>query len=123
MKSLNGKGKKMPWEISKEDKKGYTHASQSGIYSNARWRKLRAYILDKEPLCRRHLEKFGKYVPATMVDHIIPADDEPSLFYDEENLQSLCQPCHRIKTNQDRGRSSAKNLAKGQRLMDDLEAD
>jgi 5-methylcytosine-specific restriction protein A len=52
------------------------------------------------PLCAR-CEANGRIEPAVQVDHVIP------LFKGgaerEENLQSLCVPCHVIKTNEDIG--------------------
>ena len=52
------------------------------------------------------------------VDHITPAgslkdyDDLPSfvrlLFCEEDNLQVLCKPCHKEKTNRERVRSKGK---------------
>jgi 5-methylcytosine-specific restriction protein A len=32
------------------------------------------------------------------VDHIQPAEDNPELFWNPENLQVLCRKCHAIKT-------------------------
>ena len=33
-----------------------------------------------------------------MVDHIIPHKGNLELFWDEDNLQALCKPCHDRKT-------------------------
>src|SRR5712692_5861146 len=64
-----------------------------GYHGN--WERIRARRLREEPLCRECL-KAGRTTAANEVDHIIPrarggtdADD---------NLQSLCKPCHSTKT-------------------------
>ena len=35
------------------------------------------------------------------VDHIIDPRGNPDLFYEENNLQTLCKDCHRLKTAQE----------------------
>lgn len=65
----------------------------------AAWKKLRAYVLSGEPLCR-HCTARGLTVVATEVDHRNgPADNRL------ESLQPLCKPCHSKLTNADLGRS------------------
>ncbi|HEY8604713.1 HNH endonuclease signature motif containing protein [Tsuneonella suprasediminis] len=59
------------------------------------WEKLRARILKAEPLCRA-CRKEGRATVATTVDHITPKHKGGT--DDEENLQSLCDPCHKAKT-------------------------
>ena len=56
------------------------------------WRKLRKQVLAEEPLCR-HCAAQGLTVPATEVDHMRGAADNS-----RDALQSLCKPCHSIKT-------------------------
>ena len=60
--------------------------------NSARWRRLRAYVLAREPLCRH----CGNV--ATDVDHISgdPSDNR------EANLQPLCHSCHSHKTGRER---------------------
>jgi len=36
----------------------------------------------------------GKDVAATVVDHVRPHKGDETLFFDSDNLQSLCAPCH-----------------------------
>jgi 5-methylcytosine-specific restriction protein A len=68
-----------------------------------RWRKLRAMHLVSEPLCRTCLAN-GKPVGANVVDHIIPHEGQADpLFWDPENLQSLCVRCHNRKTAREDG--------------------
>ena len=60
------------------------------------WYKLRRWYLAKNPLCAR----CG--LPATMVDHIVPIRVNRGLRLNLDNLQSLCNVCHGIKTAEDR---------------------
>jgi 5-methylcytosine-specific restriction endonuclease McrA len=72
---------------------------QDGRSSAARgygadWRKLRAIILTREPLCRACAER-GLTVPATDVDHIEPFSGlaDPRRLA-PGNCRPLCRPCH-----------------------------
>lgn len=60
----------------------------------------RARRLAIEPLCRRCMAK-GKWTVATRVDHILPLYKGGT--DDDENCQSLCEPCHDAKTVEDAG--------------------
>lgn len=64
---------------------------------SAAWARLRADILAEEPLCR-HCKAQGKLTPATEVDHIVDSRADYSDDNSRENLQSLCKPCHSLKT-------------------------
>ena len=68
-------------------KRGYGH----------RWQKAREIYLHKHPLCERCKEE-GRYVMATVVDHIYPHQGNQKLFWDENNWQALCKRCHDRKT-------------------------
>lgn len=61
----------------------------------ASWRKLRDWILSKEPCCRP-CRQAGRTRLAAAVDHILPKADGGS--DDESNLQPICDECHRMKT-------------------------
>ena len=72
------------------------------------WVKLRRSILERDGhLCRACLSE-GRPTEATDVDHIRPkakgGTDNP------DNLQSLCGPCHRIKTRADTRRGVSVGL-------------
>lgn len=70
-------------------------ASQRGY--GARWRRLRAYILQRQPLCVDPFgDHAGRLVPAIHVDHIVPRADGGTDA--EGNLQPLCETCHARKT-------------------------
>lgn len=62
-----------------------------------KWRRIRAAYLRKHPLCVKCLAA-GRYVQATVVDHIIPHRGDEHLMWDESNYQALCKPCHDRKT-------------------------
>ena len=78
------------------DQKIFTKRGKSkqwhGLYESAEWRKVRAAFLKKYPIC------FICGKPATIADHIIPHRGDLTLFYDENNLQPMCQSCHSRKT-------------------------
>ena len=57
------------------------------------WEKLRARILEEEPLCRS-CDELGRAVPAHHVHHIEPVDECRSLRLEPSNLMPLCAPCH-----------------------------
>lgn len=62
-----------------------------------RWRKRRRVKLLKDPLCEE-CKREGRLTLATDVDHVIPHRGDRRLFDDDDNLQSLCKPCHSKKT-------------------------
>ena len=68
-----------------DDKRGT--ATERG-YNHA-WSKIRDMKLNEDPLCERCM-KVGIDEPATRVHH----KDRDSSNNREENLESLCKPCH-----------------------------
>lgn len=69
--------------------------------NDPRWRRIRARQLAREPLCRE-CKKRGTTTAATEVDHIDGKAAAPH-DYRDENLQSLCLPCHSAKTALENG--------------------
>lgn len=65
-------------------------------YHTGEWRRLRMVILEREPICRacRYADKVRA---AVQIDHIRPVTAGGN-FFDEENLQPLCQSCHASKS-------------------------
>ena len=63
------------------------------LYNTQRWRNLRAKILKEQPLCNM-CEKRGIITPSDTVDHIKAHKGDKSLFWDRNNLQTLCASCH-----------------------------
>ena len=55
------------------------------------WRKARARHARSHPLCEE-CEKHGRYVPASLVHHVLPIADGGT--HEDGNLMSLCVSCH-----------------------------
>ena len=90
-----------------DDRVVYEHSRDKhtrGLYNTERWRTLRRRHLLKEPWCVDCLRRGTVAVPATEVDHITAHKGNTDLFYDEDNLQSLCKRCHSRKTVREDGR-------------------
>lgn len=81
-----------------EKKRGSAFARGYG----KRWQRASKAYLGKHPLCAA-CRKAGYITPAELVDHIIPHEGNPKLFWDEGNWQSLCWKCHSIKTAKEDG--------------------
>lgn len=64
---------------------------------DSKWRIARKRFLSFHPLCASHLQN-DHWVPATVVDHIVPHKGDYDLFWDEKNWQALCKKCHDHKT-------------------------
>lgn len=73
-------------------KRGYGH----------KWQKAREGYLRSHPFCVEHQAR-DLLVQATIVDHIIPHRGDQQLFWDHDNWQSLCKPCHDEKTAREDG--------------------
>ena len=55
------------------------------------WERRRKRILERDPIC-----KVCDNALSTIADHIVPGDD-----HSYENLQGICDPCHREKTQRE----------------------
>lgn len=73
------------WRTSDQNStdRGYTYA----------WKKARAAYLAVNPICV-FCQRKDLIEPATVVDHKIPHRGDQTLFWDRDNWQSLCKPCH-----------------------------
>lgn len=60
-----------------------------------KWRQYRLAYLSKHPLCEG-CRKQAIVTAASVVDHIVPHQGDPRLFWDENNHQALCKPCHDV---------------------------
>ena len=63
-------------------------------YGTARWRRLRAEQLERQPLCER-CQSQGRVTPATVCHHTVPHRGDPILFW-RGPFASSCAPCHDI---------------------------
>jgi 5-methylcytosine-specific restriction enzyme A len=63
----------------------------------SRWDRFRRVYLRKHPLCRA-CEARDRVTAATLVDHVVPHRGDRARFWDEANLQPLCEACHGAKT-------------------------
>lgn len=63
------------------------------LYRTARWAKLREAKLAADPLCARCLE-MEVVEPATVVHHRRAHKGSETLFWDYDNLESICKPHH-----------------------------
>ena len=100
------KKKSRPW-IPKKKKtwnkgaipQSYSNANAVEFYNSRRWKSLRNYWVQMNPLCKL-CEEQGYYTPAECVDHIIPIRFNGSMT-SLTNLQSLCNGCHASKTGKE----------------------
>ena len=71
---------------------------------DSKWQVARFEYLEKNPLCVRcYVNRL--IVEATVVDHVIPHKGDKKLFWNRNNWQSLCKPCHDHKTATEDGGS------------------
>lgn len=69
---------------------------------NRRWEKARRIFLRDNPTCI-HCAEFNRITPATEVDHKVPHKGDAAIFWNQDNWQALCTPCHSKKTARDDG--------------------
>lgn len=79
--------------------------SAAGRGYNARWRKERRLYLQSHWYCAECLKQDPpRYTRATVVDHVVPHRGDQKLFWDQNNWQPLCKPCHDKKTGNEDSR-------------------
>jgi len=76
-------------------------------YKTARWKRLRALKLRRDPLCH-YCAQVGRTTPANTVDHAQPVTRGGG-FWAWENLRSACEACNYSK----RDKTESEFLAKG----------
>lgn len=84
-------------ELGREVEHGRADRAVRRLYRAHRWRALRASFLAIEPLCVQ-CARVGRVTAAEEVDHITPHRGDLTLFWNVDNLQSLCASCHSAKT-------------------------
>jgi probable phage phi-105 holin-like protein len=67
--------------------------NNAGLYNTVHWRRFREKHLKNNPYCIN----CGTTENLT-VDHIIDPLGNLILFFNKDNLQTLCKECHRVKT-------------------------
>lgn len=74
-------------------------------YKTSRWQKLRMSVLIRDHFTCQMVGcgRIDGNTSRLVADHKTPHRGEERLFWDEENLQCLCKPCHdRLKQKQER---------------------
>ena len=96
---------KLAWDskkvAAKQDGK-YVRERSADLYHTSRWSRLSRRYRAMHPLCAE-CRRNGRIEPATCVDHIIPypvCGEEK--FFDESNLQPLCDKCNHDKGQKDK---------------------
>jgi 5-methylcytosine-specific restriction protein A len=84
----------------REDRSGST---TSRNYGHA-WRIKRARILKRDHYLCQSCAKIGRVTSASEVDHVVSRANGGT--EDDDNLQSLCNPCHKAKTATEKGQTS-----------------
>jgi 5-methylcytosine-specific restriction protein A len=64
------------------------------------WVKLRKRILDRDMHLCQPCRRKGRVTEAREVDHIVPKAQDGT--DDHENLEAICTPCHKAKTQAER---------------------
>jgi 5-methylcytosine-specific restriction protein A len=82
-------------EVKQELNRERPSAARRGY--GGRWRQARAAFLALHPLCAA-CQAYGRIVPATAVDHVVPHRGDQRLFWDRSNWAPSCKPCHDAKT-------------------------
>lgn len=67
------------------------------FYRTARWRRFRAWLKRRLPLCRECKEN-GRLVPSKHFDHIQPRRERPDLAFETSNIDPHCESCHNSKS-------------------------
>lgn len=69
----------------------------------SKWQRVSKAYLRKNPLCVKCMVD-GRFITATVVDHIIPHRGDSVLMWSESNWQALCKHCHDCKTGNEDSR-------------------
>jgi 5-methylcytosine-specific restriction protein A len=86
--------------IEKHDPKKVRSSTAQGY--GYRWQQARAGYFSKHPLCV-HCQQQGLVTIATDLDHIVPHHGDMVKFWQRDNWQGLCAPCHSRKTAKENG--------------------
>ncbi|WP_151444282.1 HNH endonuclease [Halomonas lysinitropha] len=67
------------------------------------WRKLRRVVMQRDGGLCQPCRQAGRITSASAVDHIVPKGEGGTDSHD--NLQAICSPCHKAKTQQEATRA------------------
>lgn len=67
------------------------------------WRRIRARILRRDNGLCQPCWRAGRVTPAVEVDHVVNVADGGSDA--DDNLEAICGPCHKVKTQQEARRA------------------
>lgn len=86
------RGEKCPCGFTRD----YTPATGTRrLYHSERWNKLRAMVMSMyDGVDQYELMKTGRMVPASTVHHIVPAEEDPGLFWSVSNLVPVSRSSH-----------------------------
>ena len=73
-------------------------ARSKPLYSSSKWTALKSKLITADSCCCVCGTKEKLHL-----DHIVPHRGSEELFFNEDNLQVLCEACHRVKTAQEIG--------------------
>ncbi len=64
------------------------------LYKTSRWRKLRQTIIRRDFGLCQECKRRNIYTKGTVVHHIVEAREDITLFWQETNLELVCDACH-----------------------------
>ena len=80
------------------DEHGHSKAEEPwrAWFNLKRWKllRLRVFVRDLYTCQRRECGRIEPDTSQLVGDHIQPHRGDPDLFWDEDNVQTLCKPCH-----------------------------
>lgn len=104
LKTLKSRLAPQPSRIAVVQSGSWRSAEQSSTQRGYgyKWQKAREQFLHQHPLCA-YCERSGMVTAATVVDHKVPHRGDQALFWDQDNWQPLCKPCHdSVKAREER---------------------
>lgn len=84
------------------------------FYKSSEWQRKRQEILERDNYECQHCKKRGQFSRARSVHHIRHLERWPELALDDDNLISLCEPCHN-EQHPEKGMSEKRTLLNEER--------
>lgn len=72
------------------------------FYKSWAWKKCREVVLIRDDYLCQVCAKHGQLTAAKIVHHIVHLKDDPLLALEEDNLMSVCHPCHETIHSKDK---------------------